>query len=454
MSLEFTDELPLARLAGQPEQVLGKGAMNETLHFCSPAHGGWGVIRVACMLPETQLLFVCPEACGRHGAIASIEQGYRSKITYLCIDEHEIILGGYDAEIERAVDDIMVKVKPRPKAILLFLPCIDDLLAGDHSAAIKKMEEKHCLPIRLTRMNPIMLDNKMTPMLRVQRALYEFLPKYPADKKDQGIIVLGSFSPPTQASELAALMRRLGFGPLRHPAFCSSFEEFTALSQSAAAIVLRPEGGAAADFLGSERGIPAIHAPVAFDTPAIIERYQHIIDFLSALPGAHKTRVSAQEIFADAIDAAAAKLEQAAAFLKGASVAVDSTVTASPFSLALALVRGGIRVSRVYANYLGAHEKAAFKELADLDGSIIAANPNHGKKYGTRPEHPLADIAIGFEAGYATAAPVTVPLAFDEGRYGFEGFIAVIDAIVEAVNENREARQNLREQIKSYGLVV
>ena len=112
----------------------------------------------------------------------------------------------------------------------------------------------------------------MTPMLRVQQALYEFLPKCPAEKKDQGISVLGSFRPPAPDSELAAIMRLLGFAPLRHPAFCATFEEFTALSQSAAAIVLRPEGAAAADFLGSERGIPAIHAPVAFDTPTIIER--------------------------------------------------------------------------------------------------------------------------------------------------------------------------------------
>jgi hypothetical protein len=455
MNTAYTDELPIAELAAAPERVFGKDAMKATLHFCSPAHGGWGVIRVACLLPETQLLFVCPEACGRHGAIAAIEQGYRQRITYLCVDEHELISGGYEDEIKRAVDDIMIRVRPAPKAIILFLPCVDDLLASDHSASIREMENKHGVPIRIGRMNPIMLDGAMPPMLRLQRTMYEFLPPPPYAKKDRGIILLGSFRPPSGESELALLVRCAGFGPLRHPEFCSSFEEFTAFSQSAGALVLRHEGSAAGDFLVSERDIPALRVPVAFDTPSIIARYQQIIDFLVSLDGAGGG-ISARELFADKARETAAKLESAAEALKGAAVAVDSTVTASPFSLALALVKGGVKVNRVYANYLPTCETAALKELAGIDGSIIAANPNHHKKFGARPERPLSDIALGFEAAYAVSAPVTVPLAFDEGRYGFEGFQMIIDALVDAAGEKENMARNggLREQIRSYGLVV
>ena len=455
MNNDYTDELPLGELVHAPGRVLGRDAMNATLHFCSPAHGGWGVVRVACMLPETQLLFVCPEACGRHGAIAAIEQGYRRRITYLCVDEHDIVLSGYEAEIIRAIDDLMDRVKPRPRAVLLFLPCIDDLLGVDHNGVVKKMEAKHGVPIRVARMNPIMLDNTMPPMLRVQRALYEFLPETPPPAKDRGIIILGAFRPPDQDSELAAFLARLGYGPLRHPEFCADFGEFTALRQSAAALVIRPEGAAAGDFLAAERGIPALPAPVAFDTPSIIERYQRIIDFLAGIEGSSEP-ASAAAILSESIAETEAKLARAAALLRGAAVAIDSTVTASPFSLALALARGGVRVSRVYANYLPPHEQAAFRELANLDGSIIAANPNHERKHGKRPERPLADIALGFEAGYASAAPVTVSLAFDERRYGFEGFRIILDALIDAVAaaDTDRPRLDLREQIKSYGLVV
>jgi hypothetical protein len=116
------------------------------------------VVGVALLVPQVHILFVCPPACGRHGAIAAIEQGCKKKNSYLCIDENEIILGGYEAEIERGVREVMRWIKPRPKALIVFMSCIDDLLGTDHDAAIRRMEEEHEIPIRLARMNPISLD--------------------------------------------------------------------------------------------------------------------------------------------------------------------------------------------------------------------------------------------------------------------------------------------------------
>ena len=159
----YTDELSIAELAANPERVLGKDASAATLHYCSPAHGGWGVVRVALLVPEAHILFVCPPACGRHGAIAAIEQGYKKRISYLCIGDNEIVLGGYEAEIERGVREVMSRIKPRPRALMIFMSCIDDLLGTDHTAAIRRMEEEHGIPIRLARMNPISLDNKLPP---------------------------------------------------------------------------------------------------------------------------------------------------------------------------------------------------------------------------------------------------------------------------------------------------
>jgi hypothetical protein len=60
-------------------------------------------------------------------------------------------------------------------------------------------------------------------------------------------------------------------------------------------------------------------------------------------------------------------------------------------------------------------------------------------------------MAVGFEAGYATAAPVTVPLAFDEQLFGFEGYARVLDALVQFAGEGAS---DLRRQVREYGLVV
>jgi hypothetical protein len=137
--------------------------------------------------------------------------------------------------------------------------------------------------------------------------------------------------------------------------------------------------------------------------------------------------------------------------LGDARVAIDSTVTIAPFNLALALVKGGVKVNRIYTSQLPAFEKPSLEELAELKGDIVVANPNHVRKYGPLSARTLADVAVGFEAGYATSAPVTVPLAFDEQMYGFEGYTMILEGLIRF---SKEGQSDLRQQVKDYGLVV
>jgi hypothetical protein len=449
----YTDELPLSELAVDSDRVLGKDATRATLHYCSPAHGGWGMVKVASMVPESHLLFVCPAACGRHGAIAAIEQGYRKKVSYLCINDNEIVLGGYEAEIERGVRELMTRVKPRPKALLIFVSCIDDLLGTDHTTALKRMEEETGIPIKLARMNPISMDGKLPPGIRVQKSMYEFLP--PATEKDRGVILPGVYRPPAQDSELAKLLNHYGFGPIRHPEYCSDFKSFQDFSRSAATLVLRPEGRAAGEDLNERLGIPSLKAFVSYNRETILEQYRRISAFLMDVDqGGTHSGLSNRELeifFRDSLDRVEDQAALARSVLGDAEIALDSTVTIAPFSLALALVKSGLNVSRIYTSQLPEFEKPHLAELARLKGDIVVANPNHVKKYGPRSINAVTDIAMGFEAGYSSAAPITVPLAFDERKYGFEGYAMVLETLIQSV---RAGASDLRQQVKDYGLVV
>ncbi|MDR2398220.1 MAG: nitrogenase component 1 [Spirochaetaceae bacterium] len=450
MKDRYTDELSLTELLRDPYRVLGTEAANAGLHYCSPAHGGWGVVKVALLVPEAYLLFVCPSACGRHGAIAAIEQGYRHRIGYLCINDREIVLGDYEAEIERAVRELMLRVRPRPKALMIFMSCIDDLLGTDHAASLARMEAEQGIPIKIARMNPISMDGALPPGVRVQKSLYEFL-EAPMHK-DRGIITLVAYRPPTQDSELAQLLGYYGFGPLGHPEYCADFADFKRLSQSAAALILRPEGKAAAEDLHSRLGIPSLAAFMAFDRPRVLEQYRRIIAFLRDIDKPSvRSAVDPADYFRDSLARREARAAEARALLGDARVAVDSTVTIAPFDLALALVKEGINVNRIYTAHLPAFERASLEELARLKGTIIVANPNHVRKYGPPPDQALADVAVGFEAGYASAAPITVPLAFDEQLYGFEGFTLILEGLIRF---SREGKSDLRRQVKDYGLVI
>lgn len=449
MKAPALDQWPIGLWPQAPGAVLGVAASDGTLHYCSPAHGGWGVVRAALLVPESALLFVCPPACGRHGAIAAIEQGYKNRVAYLCITENEIVLGGYEAEIERGVAEFLTRARPRPRALMVCVSCIDDLLGTDHSAALERMEAAHGLPIRLARMNPIQLDGKLPPGQRIQQTFYQFLS--PSTQRDRGVVVLGSFVPPARDSELARVLEDFGFGPLRHPSFCRGFEEFREVARSALALNLRPEGRAAEVTVAQDLGIPAHFTPVAFHPRTIAGRYRALAAFLKA-QGAQGPGDPDWEAFLDReTEAAGRALGRLADRLLGLRVAVDGSATASAFDLALALVEAGVTVVRVYAEKLPAHEQPSFEALTSLAPGLLVCNPSHHRNHRGRPAEPLADLAIGFTAGFATSAPRTVPLAFDEGLYGFEAVARLVQA-VERVLDSGDA--DLGSQVRAYGLVV
>ena len=82
------------------------GAFEDTLHYTSPAHGGWGMVRIGMLVPESVQLFVCPFACGRHGAIGAMRQGFKDRLAYLYVDQNDIVRG-YDDQIPGAVEELL-----------------------------------------------------------------------------------------------------------------------------------------------------------------------------------------------------------------------------------------------------------------------------------------------------------------------------------------------------------
>jgi hypothetical protein len=300
-------------------------------------------------------------------------------------------------------------------------------------------------------MNPIALDGKLPPTQRIQKTIYEFLE--PAAARDGGINLLGCFTPVERGGDLEAIVASLGGGPLRHPGSCRSFDEYQTMGSSSRCIVVRPEGNAAAEQCETKLGMDVIKAPIAYSESLVFERLAAIAEFLggratgdTVSPGTFAERASTP--FAEAARTVAGRAARA---LSGASVAIDSTASASPFDLALALTEAGINVTRVYAEKLPAHDVASFARLAEMAPSLIVVNPSHGRRHAGRPAEPLADVAIGFAAGYATAAPRTYPLAFDEGLYGHAGRTGLFAALERcALSE----ATSLEDQVKAYGLVI
>lgn len=451
MALTYSDGLPIGELASAPERVLGAGASDATLHYCSPAHGGWGVVRTALLIPESYLLFVCPAACGRHGAIAAFEQGFKDRVGYLCLEDEEISLGTYQSEMAKGIDEALSRIWPKPKALLVCVSCIDDLLGTDHEAMLAEVEARHGIPTRLARMNPITIDGPLPPPVRIQKTMYEFLSR--SDARDSGVNLLGCFSPLAPGGDLEAIAKALGAGPLRHPGSCADFGEFLGMARSRSAVLVRPEGRAAAAICEKALDIRVASAPVAYSRSVVGERLARVAEAVAGSAGGSAASPEAfvRKTLASFSAQAAQAGERAAAALEGAVVAVDSTASASPFDMALALAEAGIAVGRVYAEALPAHERQSLERLAELSPQTLVINPSHWRRHSGRPEERLADIAVGFAAGYATSAPRVCPLAFDEGMYGHAGRAAMFAALERCAASDASS---LEEMVSAYGLVV
>ena len=104
--------------------------MKESLHYCSPAHGGWGPIRMTQLVPESQLLFCCPSACFRHGALGAFQHGYKNRMAYLYLTREDIIRG-YDDILLEGAEEYLCRLEGRLKVLFLFVSCLDDFIGTD-----------------------------------------------------------------------------------------------------------------------------------------------------------------------------------------------------------------------------------------------------------------------------------------------------------------------------------
>ena len=246
----------------------------KTLHYVSPAHGGWGVIRVAACMPESYMLFVAPFACGRHGALGGILHGVKNKVSYLYIDESDIVSGNYEHLVPDALDELLLSLPSRPKVMMIFVSCLDDLLGTDHESLNAELSEKHPdIRFITCHMNPFKKDTKIPPMVNLQCSLFSILKKS-STKKNQ-INMIGNNAPISEDCELFSLMSKIGY-TINHIGKTKTLDEFLDFSSSLLNLVLSPSASLSSKLMEKNLGIPFIKAFPTYDVKEIEETYHKI----------------------------------------------------------------------------------------------------------------------------------------------------------------------------------
>ena len=407
-----------------------------SLHYVSPAHGGWGVVRVAALIPESHMLFVAPFACGRHGALGGEINGIKDRISYLYIDEGDIISGGYEDLIPDAVNELFGFLEKRPKVLVLFVTCLDDLLGTDHVQLQRRLRERHP-DVRFIscHMNPISMDTKFPPGVTLQNNIYSLLEK--REQRVDAINLIGNNVPISRDCELFKIMADNGYS-VRHITDFESFEGFLTMAESRLNLRLSQPAKYACEQMEKNLGIKCIDALATYDIDEIKGFYSALGSALGFTPDTAKYEESAR-----------CETERALSIIGDCPIALDYQAVKKPYTLAKALLRYGFNVRLIMADGLGAIEKGAYEYIKQEHPEIKILNAIHPDqvKFESRGEDCLC---IGFDCGYATGSDRVVDLMDDETLFGFRGLEMLMKSMVKAY----ESSGNLKAMIDDAGLVV
>ncbi len=400
----------------------------KTLQYVSPAHGGWGVIRVAALIPESQMLFVCPFACGRHGALGGIINGIKDRIHYLYIDESDIVSGNYENLIPDGVAELFDFLEKRPKVLFIFVSCLDDLLGTDHESLNAELSQIYPdVHFVTAHMNPFKMDTKIPPAVGLQLSMYslftEKLPKLPQ------INMMGNNAYIKKDCELFALMERSGF-KIKHVGQCEDFDDFMSMQQSSLNLILHPCAKMAASKMEKLCGVPF---QLAFNTYDVneVESYYHELE---------KNLGINLGDFSEFKDSAISSIKNTQKLIGDYPVVVDYQSVLKPFSLAKVLVEYGFNVKMIFCDGVSEFEKEKCQWLLEKlpDIKIISAlHPDSIKL-----EHKMEEcLCIGFSGGYLTKSRHVVDLMEDEHLYGFWGIERLMEKIRFAFSSETDVNQ-------------
>lgn len=415
-----------------------ENVFENSLHYSSPAHGGWGVLKVAQLIPESYTLFASPAACGRHGALAARMENRKNRVSYLFLKEDDIVSGGYEPLLVEAVKSLLThldKMHRMPKVLSIFVSCIDDLLGTDHDALIQEFTKLYPeIRFVFCHMNPITTDTNVPPAVNIQNKIYSLLDV--TDCRDEGINIIGNLAPIRPNSEMFQILKNMGIPYVRHITDCETFAQYQKLAKSALNMVIAPPGKYASIQMEKKHGIPYEIVFTTFQTQLIKENYAKI---------AKKIGVQCPDLTAYEEEAKTA-LKETADYLKGMSVILDGQAVVRPFDLARALLDAGINVQCIFEQKLKPSDTENYEWIRENYPNITIMQLQ-SPKITVLDKYQGECLAIGYSSAYIIGASHVVDISGQHGLYGYQGVIDLAHMMKEAAGKEADLKKILDEAV-------
>ena len=418
----------------------------KTLDYTSPAHGGWGIVRVTALVPESQILFITPSDCFRHGSLGAVQHGYKDKVAYLGLTPADVI-AGYDNLMMEAMTEIIENPTHTIKAVFFFAGCIDDFVGTDKDAIARAMEAKYkdvmFIPCY---MNPIDSDSKRPPMVSAMNSMMSVCIKAVQRglikaEKARTVNLLGSFALIPKENELFSFFAAHNIDKVYQVGEHETMESYYEMGRSILNVLLTPITRLAAENMKRELGIESVQTLISYDLNEIKESYELIEKVLS------------DDIAFDFSDIEKHTRQVISDTLKEVGqmpILVSGSAVLRPFSLAKALLEYGFNVTEISAQAAIAPDKEAFEYIKANYKNVKILQTQHHRAATMHLDEVREILAIGYEGAYLGNAGYVVDLVDDERMYGYYGVELLMQQMSEAVKE----KTNLREMIEEYGAVV
>ena len=415
-----------------------KNTFEKSLNYSSPAHGGWGVVKVGHLVPESYQLFISPAACGRHGALAAKIEGRKNRVSYLFLTEEEIVSGRYEDKLVRATGRLLEhleKLQRTPKVIMLFVSCIDDLLGTDHEALIQVLSDNYPkVRFVFCHMNPTSTDTGVPPAVNIQNKNYSLLDV--AEEKDQGVNLIGNLRPIRENSELRALLHEMNVPHIRHISDYESFEAYQEMAKSRLNMVVVPAGKYASEQMAKKHNIPYLMTLTSFRTEMISKMYESIAEALNAkCPDLTAYEAKCKEALVETKEA-----------LKDMPIIIDGEAIVRPFDLARALLEAGMNVKCIYEQKLLPSDKENFEWLKENHPEVEIMQPQNPKATVTE-KYGEGHLSIGYSAAYISGAEHVVNISGEHGLFGYQGLIDLMKMMKEASQQQVDLKKLLDDAV-------
>lgn len=248
------------------------------LEYSAPARGGWTIVHIGMLLPESHQVFVCAQSCLRGVVLSAAELGDSSRFSTISVDEDSVLEGNCEEIIIEGVTHILEGLPALPKALLLFTSCIHHFLGTDMKIVFGELNTRFPqVGFVQCWMNPIMRKTKMPPDPFMRKQLYSLLK--PADMCRRQVNIIGNNLALRKSSELYTLLEKNGFS-IKDICTCHDFREYETMASSRLNLVTNPLGRPAAKELCGRLGQEWVYLPVSYDWEQIREHWKCLSDLL------------------------------------------------------------------------------------------------------------------------------------------------------------------------------